>query len=360
MQTPCYDIMIIGGGPAGANFARRIDSEKYRVCLIDGSDEAHPKPCGGLISPDAQAVLAKYHISLPKDLLVSPQLFSVRTIDLENGLTKYYKRNYLNVDRHEFDRFLLKMVPPTVSVIKAKCIDIAYLNGEFHITLKEGGSLFTVSCKQLVGADGASSLVRKNFFKNKPAQKYIAIQQWFPAQNMNPYYSCLFDSSTSESCSWIFFKDHWFIFGGAFRKKGCREAFEKQKLKLLALGLASEEALSLPAKTEACEVLRPHAAYGMCRGSKGCYLIGEAAGFISPSSLEGISYALFSSEALAQAINRSASPKKAFKKYKRKTVPLTLKIRLKCLKRPFMYHKILRGLVMKSGIATIKPYEAAR
>lgn len=357
MPNPCYDIIVIGGGPAGANFARRINSKKYRVCLIDGSDEAHPKPCGGLISPDAQAVLAKYHISLPKELLVSPQLFSVRTIDLENGLTKHYKRNYLNVNRHDFDRFFLKMVPSSVAIIKAKCINISYLNGEFQLTLKENSRLFNLSAKQIVGADGASSIVRKIFFKNKPVEKYIAIQQWFSAQNINPYYSCLFDNSTSKSCSWIFFKDDWFIFGGAFEKKGCREAFEKQKQKLIVLGLASEETLSSPVKTEACEVLRPHAAYGVCCGSKACYLLGEAAGFISPSSLEGISYALTSSEMLAQAMNRSAPPAKIFREYKRKTIPLALKISLKCLKRPFMYHKVLRSFIMKSGIASIKPYE---
>ena len=75
-------IAIIGAGPAGSNLARLIDTTKYNVILIDGSKKKGEKVCGGLLSPDAQDLLAKYDISLPKDVLVSPQLFSVRTIDL--------------------------------------------------------------------------------------------------------------------------------------------------------------------------------------------------------------------------------------------------------------------------------------
>lgn len=39
-------------------------------------------------------------------------------------------------------------------------------------------------------------------------------------------------------------------------------------------------------------------------GQNNAFLIGEAAGFISASSLEGISYALDSAELLSQILNR--------------------------------------------------------
>lgn len=44
-----------------------------------------------------------------------------------------------------------------------------------------------------------------------------------------------------------------------------------------------------PVKTEACLVLSPSSLKQLCYGRDNCFLIGEAAGFISPSSLEGIS-----------------------------------------------------------------------
>ena len=109
-----YDIVIVGAGPAGANFARLIDSKRYRTLLIDGSSD-RDKVCGGLLSPDAQDILARYDISLPRDLLASPQLFSVRTVDLATGMTRYYRRSYLNIDRRRFDDFLRTLIPPQVT-----------------------------------------------------------------------------------------------------------------------------------------------------------------------------------------------------------------------------------------------------
>ena len=33
-----YDVVIVGAGPAGANLARLLDGEKYKVLLLDGCD----------------------------------------------------------------------------------------------------------------------------------------------------------------------------------------------------------------------------------------------------------------------------------------------------------------------------------
>jgi flavin-dependent dehydrogenase len=162
-----YDIVVIGGGSAGANFARLVDSARYRVLLVDGA-QGKEKVCGGLISPDAQDMLARYDITLPKDILVSPQLFSVRTIDLRDGYTKYYRRNYMNVSRERFDRLLLDMVPPSVEVVSARCRSVAREeSGDgFRVTLG-GETEREVRCRYLIGADGASSIVRATLYPNE-------------------------------------------------------------------------------------------------------------------------------------------------------------------------------------------------
>ena len=345
-----YDIVIVGAGPAGSNLARLIDTEKYKVAIIDGS-EGREKVCGGLISPDAQDVLARYDISLPKDVLASPQLFSVRTIDLSNGLTRYYRRNYLNVDRRAFDSFLRSFIPSTVDIITARCerIDKTDLGYELMLSGDE-----RIHCSFLVGADGASSVVRRTLFKNEMIQKYVAIQQWFRADKINPNYSCVFDNDTSTGCSWLFFKDGMMIFGGAFDKENSREAFEGQKEKLISLGAVEGGAFDEPIKTEACLVSRPRLKRGIFCGRDGAILIGEAAGFISPSSFEGISYALISAEKLAEAFNSKERLADVLRAYRRSTKLLSLKVKIKCIKRPFMYNKLLRTLVMRSGITAIK------
>lgn len=345
-----YDVVIVGAGPAGANLARLIDTEKYRVLIVDGS-EGREKVCGGLISPDAQNVLARYDLSLPGNVLVSPQLFSVRTIDLSNGLTRYYRRNYINVDRDALDGFFRSLIPNDVELVRARCEAVSRLDGGYSLELSGGRRL---ECAYLVGADGASSVIRRELFKNKKIQKYVAIQQWFEAGQVNPNYSCIFDNATSSGCSWVFFKDGMMIFGGAFDKENCRDAFEAQKTKLEVLGAVEKGAFDEPKRTEACLVSRPKLSGGIFRGANGVFFIGEAAGFISPSSFEGISYALLSAEALAEAFNSRRGSRSVLFAYKRRSASLAAKVKIKCLKRPFMYNKLLRRLVMKSGLSAIK------
>lgn len=348
-----YGIVVIGAGPAGCNFARLVDSKKYTVLVVDGSERKGEKVCGGLLSPDAQDLFAKYDISLPKDVLVSPQLFSVRTIDLELDQIRYYRRSYMNLNRAKFDRFMLEMLPDQMDVVRASCKSVVRKGSMHLLELQAGTETIKVTCDYLVGADGASSVVRRCLFPKEKIQRYVSIQQWFPAEKENPYYSCVFDHATSPSCSWIFFKDGYLVFGGAFEPWHCRGAFEEQKRKLVERGIVPSHVFNTPAKTEACMVSRPHITRGIYRGDEKAFLLGEAAGFISPSSFEGISYALASGEALAKAFGKGQNQKQIYKKYCRKTAKLRLKVWVKCAKHPFMFQKMLRTLILKSGIGSM-------
>ena len=212
-----YDIAVIGAGPAGANFARLADSIRNRILIID--DDKQKKPCGGLLSPDAQKVLASYDISLPISVLTSPQIFAVRVLDLDNGLTRRYPRHYLNMDRAAFDDLLRSLIPETVTVIRGRCASLADTGNGFLIRLADGKEY---AADRLVGADGANSLVRRTFFPEKKHSFFTAIQEISPAQSMNPFYSRIFDSEISPAPSWLLFKNGVMIFGGAFSPGICQ------------------------------------------------------------------------------------------------------------------------------------------
>lgn len=343
-----YDLAIIGSGPAGATLARLVDSS-IRTIIIDKKKETpggFEKPCGGLLAPDAQRALSRYNITLPKDVLVDPQIFSVKTIDLRSGLVRHYQRCYINMNRHKFDMWLCGMIPPHVKRTEGLCMDITPVNGGYSIEYSQDGTHHSITAKYIVGADGANSIVRNKLFPNKKLRSYTAIQQWFVCDDQTPFYSCIFDPDTSDCCSWSISKDEYFIFGGAFPAQESRSRFEAQKKKLMAMGFP----LEIPVKTEACVVLRPRSFHDFCIGANNAFLIGEAAGFISPSSLEGISYAMESADMLSTALS-SSNPAA---KYRRKTLKLRIKLGMKVLKCPFMYHPFLRRLVMKSGIQSIK------
>ena len=181
----------------------------------------------------------------------------------------------------------------------------------------------TTAC--VVGADGAGSVVRRSLFPKQRMDVYVSIQQWFRAGDRNPFYS----------------------YGGAFRPHGCREAFERQKKKLQAYGFNFGE----PVYTEACQVLRPHGPSSFCLGGDGAFLIGEAAGWISPSSLEGISSAILSATWLSQGMN--CGMEQALPFYHRHSRELCRRLWVKCLKRWFMYTPWTRSFLMASGLSSI-------
>lgn len=346
-----YDIAIIGAGPAGAAFAKELSRKapQLQVLLVDGQGESNKKVCGGLLAPDAQEMFAKLNLTLPTDILADPQIFDVETIDLVQKCVRNYQRHYLNMDRYAFDKWLVSLIPDRVDVYNGRCMKLSREGDGFVLDL--GTQI--VKSRFLVGADGASSVVRRTFFKDKP-MKYVAIQQHFACKNPAlPPYSCIFDPETSDSCSWTIRKEEVIIFGGAFHKKNCRAAYEKQRQRLEEyLGLSFGQ----PIKTEACLVTSPRKWRDFKVGSDGVFLIGEAAGFISASSFEGISSALLSARLLAEAFGASPNGAEILRIYAKSTKKLKFKLYTKIQKRKVLCSPFLRALVMKSGVQSMKKY----
>ncbi len=358
MNARTYDVAVIGAGPAGAVFAReyaQAEKEK-RILLIDGQTAEHPKVCGGLLSPAAQKVLAKMDLTLPKSILSDPQIFDVRTVDLPKRLVRHYQRHYLNMNRYAFDQWLLSLVPPTVDVLKGHCCAVTREDNGFLLQIRTNGVMQTFRVSAVVGADGASSLVRGTFFSHMPL-RYIAIQQHFTPDRTDtvPPYSCLFDPLTSEGCSWTISKDGNVIFGGAFEKKNCRAAFEQQRKRVEQILNIS---LGAPTKTEACLVCAPRRPSDLILGSDGVYLAGEAAGFISASSFEGISGAVLSGKLLARALSNGKNHRTALHLYCKYTRALRFRIIGKFFKRAVLFSAPLRYLIMKSGLFSVKKFDA--
>ena len=346
-----YDIAVIGAGPAGSTFARMASGSGQTILLVNGQNECRKKPCGGLLAPDAQKVLAHFDLVLPKNVLANPQIFSVKTMDLCRKTVRYYPRYYLNMNRFAFDRWLLSLVPDPVEVVSGKCVRIEKQDDVFQLTVNAGGQDQRYQCRQIVGADGANSIVRRTFYP-RPILQYVAIQNWFQnTGKSNPFYSCIFDPTTSESCSWLMFKDDSVIYGGCFQQQNCREAFERQKKRVSEfLGYEFGERQ----RTESCLVDRPKRFGDFVTGKDSVYLVGEAAGLISASSFEGISSAILSGSLLANAFIEAKDGRDVAKAYRRETEGLRFKLYLKTVKRWFLYTPWVRNLIMQSGWNSIE------
>ncbi len=352
-----YDIAIIGSGPAGANLARLV-GDKYNVLLIDKRDLANVnpknkirKPCGGLLAPDAQKMIAKLGLGVPKDLLVDPQLFAVRTIDLTNNQERLYQRFYYNMDREKFDRWLVSLLPTSIDK-KFNCLfkSFSKIPGGYELKYISNGKEITAKTKLIIGADGSFSKVRRSISKDFLAPvEYISIQEWYESSDPMPYFTAIFDGEISDFYSWIIPKENYLLLGSALKPKDNPiEKYQILKGKLKELGLVFNNKV----KTEGAFIYRPKKLAQFYAGNENIALVGEAAGAISPSSAEGISYALKTSLYLTQSLEVGLDG--FLDRYKNKVRDIRLNLIMKNLKSPAMYNPVLRKLAMKSGLLSIK------
>lgn len=347
-----YDIAIIGLGPAGATAARLL-AEKYNVVAIDRkelhSSSRITKCCGGLLADDAQKSLAKFGLTLPKEILVDPQVFAVRTIDLDLKIERYYQRFYMNMDRHAFDLWLCSLIPKSVEIYDdALCTKITGNEGEYEISFQRNGEKKKIQAKWIIGVDGANSIVRKTFFEDRKIQQYISIQEWFDFEKQDPFYAAIFDAQTTDSYSWALCKDEHFILGSALPPDDPAMRFERLKSRIKDRSFVLEH----PVKREGCFVNFLSSPSEICTGRGNVLLIGEAAGMISPSSLEGISYGMDSAYLLSEVFLKS--DKRVAERYHQASGGLRRKLWRKILKAPFLNAPFFRRQIMRSGMDSIK------
>lgn len=352
-----YDIGIIGAGPAGTTLARLLGN-RFKVLLLD---RGRPKCCGGILAPEAQKMLARLDLALPKDVLVDPQPFAVSILDTSSKLIRHYSRQYININRQRFDRWLLSLVPDSVDVRN----EAVYRRSESPSDSRKGkivhfiqnGKACSEQVRLLVGADGANSTVRREFFsQSRLLKRYIALQDWYSMDQIDASndrisfwndYVGVFDREFTDFYAWTIPKDGTLIVGGATPlTNGNRRRFETFKQKMESFGLR----LGQPFFREAGQLLRPRSNSAVCLGNDDVALLGEAAGLISPSSAEGISFALFSAFALANSVDNSRVNVDI---YRKKLAGQFWGIWRKNLKSPGMFNLWLRKQIMLSGITSL-------
>lgn len=363
-----FDVIIVGGGPAASMLAWRMPQDK-QVLIVDRRFLLTPerlyereKCCGGMLDETAQKALAKLGIPVPHEVLVGPQVYAIRAIDLDNQMERYYQKQYVNIDRAKFDSYLLGLAAarPNVTVWQGSfASDIEEEKNSVSVMVRrEDGSKERVRASYLVGADGGGSMVRSYLakeWKGTAAEKnapkvYASIQEWHRMPEPLPYYVSTFNESVTDFYSWIIPEGEYMIIGSAIPQgEDVRRRFNLFKADLASKGFD----VTKPVKERGAVILRPKF-WGSVQSGRGrIFLVGEAAGLISPSSSEGISFALRSGEKLADSFDGKL-PVLIRSKYEKELMSLKISIALKSLKSPIMYGKTLRGLVFRTKALSMK------
>lgn len=353
LSSPDYDTVVAGAGPAGVMAALK-SAQRGPVLLVDAASLPRDKSCGGMLNEYAQEFLGQF-AQVPDRLILEPTHVNFRYWDWDRGVRKPTELRFLNVDRRAFDDWMLSLLPDNVDVVGGTTVTgFKDSNGCVTVNTKNSG-LGEVRCNNLVGCDGARSQVRRTMGVGSVAT-YVTLQDFVKLEApLEPFFDCIYmrDIGDSYAYSYIVPKGDVAIVGSVYYPK-TKRPHEKQDQTMQILRAALPH-LGETMKREASVALYVRDSADVVPASGRVLLAGEAGGFMSPTSGEGISYAMNSGLLAGTAIG-SSDAMSAGAAYERSTAHIARNIRRKLKWLPFMesnWGKYLAGYVPTPIVSSV-------
>ncbi len=307
-RAETFDVVVVGGGPAGATAADDLARQGRKVLLLDRAGRI--KPCGGAIPPrlikdfnipDSQ-LAARAHSAR----MVSPADVKV-DIPIEGGFVGM-------VDREHFDEWLRERAASHGAVRR---------NGRFERLERDAdgtavilyrpsgdgdandstGPLWSVRARAVIGADGARSAVAQQAIPGAKKvacvfayHEIIALPEQAPPGYDPTRCDVVYRGSLSpDFYGWVFPHGKTLSIGSGSADKGFSLRGAVATLRADA-GLAGARTIR---REGAPLPMKPLARWD---NGRDVVVVGDAAGVIAPASGEGIYYAMVSGRHAATAV----------------------------------------------------------
>jgi geranylgeranyl diphosphate/geranylgeranyl-bacteriochlorophyllide a reductase len=303
LQT--FDVVVVGGGPAGATIAADLARKGRSVMLLD--KDGRIKPCGGAIPP---RLIKDFEIP---DHLLCARITSARMIppsDKHVDMPVEGNGFVGMVNREVFDEFLRKRAADwgcdrrkgSFESISRDSDGTAIIHYTPKTETREAASV-AVRARMIVGADGALSQVGKQAVRGSDRIPYVfayheivrspkVASKAFDPRRCDVHYNGRF---SPDFYSWVFPHGDTTSIGTGSANKGF-------PLRPAIADLRSYLGF------EGCETVRKEGAPIPLKplkrwdNGKDVILVGDAAGVVAPASGEGIYYAMASARCAGEAV----------------------------------------------------------
>ena len=289
-----WEVIVIGGGPAGATVARYVAEGGRNALVIDGRDPiGSPLQCGELVPSNDEMRRLCPDVPDIDDLLQTPDAAisrrtSERHIVPPSGRPLRYPFDGIMLNRVVHDEWLVELASSKGAQFLTNS-HVESVSGD-SVTLRDGRQF---TARVIVGAGGHNDPLRRQYWDESGLK--IPIKFALMDGDFGQAVELHFGSMAPGGYAWVFPKE-----GGANIGVGIQKKFSKGK----SLNVFTEEFLS---GYEGEVTFRGAGSLPMS-GTIGCFvkgnhlLVGDSAGMVLPSNGAGITIAMIGGRIAGQKI----------------------------------------------------------
>jgi geranylgeranyl reductase family protein len=308
----CWDVAVVGAGPAGAAAAIELAGRGYQVLLADLEDFPREKVCGDGLTPNACQMLKRL------DLYQAVQELGCRSRSLSvfspSGIEVRLPGDYLTIRRSVFDALLARKAVASGAVfVRGKVTDVVVgQDGRVAVRFAEGGPVQLAGCC-LLATGSRVGLARRLGLVRQARPSGMALRCYVRSSLPLDRLVVAYDRQLLPGYGWIFpVGDQMFNLGCGFFLGNRR--FEGEQLgramqafiegfPLARELLAQGEMVSPPR----CAVLRSGLDARLPAVTDRVLAIGEVVGTTAPCTGEGIGQAMESGVLAAGLVDEALS-----------------------------------------------------
>ncbi len=319
-QVRKCDVLIAGAGPAGAAAAGRLLAAGLDVVVLERLGPEGRRPCGGVLSPLAQARISSILGKAAEDLFSDTYTgLNFHFPSSGNSFSASFKQGPARrVDRPALEHLLMEASgAERHAPVEVVSIIESGEGIEVHAKGPEGQSAY--KCRALIGADGAGSTLRSLVYSEGPSLDTMDTGPVFRALRtlhrvidnpLDPSYVHDWPDTRFGLLAWAHAWGDRLVLGLLRQEgQGVSELHD-----VLVERLEEDHGVRLAPPDESADgrvLIGPAITNRYILGKGRVVLAGEAAGFINPP-LEGISTALstgtIAGEAVAKALKEGHEP----------------------------------------------------